>query len=88
MYEDTEYAPESPKPLVCPRCGSQMFFAGTKKFHEGSFDWGLWLGDLGEMFTNREHLDVYVCAECGRAEFFVEGLGEERRPPKPGGPAV
>jgi hypothetical protein len=41
---------------------------------------GFVLGDLGELFTNREHFDVYVCERCGRVELFVDGIGEEFRP--------
>lgn len=88
MNEEMRYVPEIPEPLLCPRCNKEMLFAGTKKFHEGSFEWGFWLGNLGELFTNRERFDVYVCPECGRVEFFLEGLGEESRPPKPGAPVV
>ena len=48
-------------PVVCPRCDAALDYVGTKKFHEGSRGWGFWLGDLGELFVNREHFDVYVC---------------------------
>lgn len=88
MDDDFEYIAESPPPLMCPRCDTEMRFGGTKKFHEGSFDWGFWLGDLGEMVIHRESIDVYVCPECGKVEFFLEGIGTERRPTKPGGPVV
>ena len=50
---------------------------GTKKFHEGK-RWGA-LGEIGELFTNRENFDVYMCPRCGRVEFFVDGVGEEFR---------
>lgn len=53
---------------------------GTKKFHEGTRGWGFFLGDLGELFTNREHFDVYVCPRCGKVELFIDGIGEEFRP--------
>lgn len=69
-------------PMKCPRCNTALKFVGTKKFHEGTRGWGFFLGDLGELFTNREHLDIYVCARCGRVEFFVDGLGEEFRTEK------
>jgi len=38
------------------------------------------LGDLGELFVNKERFDVYCCPRCGRVEFFVDGIGEEFRP--------
>ena len=47
--------------------------------HEGSRGWGFWLGDLGELFTNREHYDTYVCTRCGKIELYLDGLGEEYR---------
>src|SRR5262245_42967056 len=67
-----------PDPLRCPRCPATLDYVGTKKFHEGT-RWGV-LGDLGELFTNRESFDIYVCPRCGRVEFFVDGIGEEFRP--------
>ena len=54
---------------ACHRCG--------RKLTRG---WGFFLGDLGELFVNREHFDIYVCSRCGRVEFFVDGIGEEFRP--------
>ena len=38
------------------------------------------LGDLGELFVNRESFDVYCCGRCGRVELFIDGIGEEFRP--------
>jgi uncharacterized C2H2 Zn-finger protein len=66
-----------PHPMNCPRCDMRLEFVGTKKFHEGT-RWGV-LGELGELFTNREQFDVYVCPRCGRVELFVDGIGEEFR---------
>jgi ribosomal protein S27AE len=62
-------------PMSCPRCATGLDFVGTKRFHEGT-RWGV----LGELFTNREHFDVYVCPRCGRVELFVDGIGEQFRP--------
>ncbi|HVP72606.1 MAG TPA: hypothetical protein VMS30_02635 [Phycisphaerales bacterium] len=67
-------------PMQCPRCETALQYVGTKKFHEGTRALSFWLGDLGELFTNREHFDVYVCQRCGRVELFVDGIGEEFRP--------
>ena len=47
-------------PMQCPRCETALQYVGTKKFHEGTRALSFWLGDLGELFTNREHFDVYV----------------------------
>lgn len=61
----------------CVRCDVKLDYQGTKSFHEGT-RWGA-LGDLAELFQNREHFDVYVCPRCGRVEFFVDGVGEDLR---------
>jgi hypothetical protein len=67
-------------PMRCARCQTGLDYVGTKKFHEGTRAFGFVLGDLGELFTNREHFDVYVCPRCGKVELFVDGIGEEFRP--------
>ena len=67
-------------PMVCPNCAITLDFVGTKKFHEGSRVAPFILGELGELFVKREHLDVYVCSRCGRVELFLDGVGEEFRP--------
>jgi len=66
------------KILECPRCNEPLEHLGTKRFHEGT-NWGL-LGEIGELFVKRDRFDVYACPRCGRVEFFVDGVGEERRP--------
>lgn len=65
-------------PMTCPRCETALSFVGTKAFHEGT-RFGI-LGDLGELFVNKEQFDVYVCNRCGRVELFVDGIGQEFRP--------
>jgi len=69
-----------PDPMVCPSCKLPLDFLGTRKFHEGSRAAPFLLGEIGELFVNREHFDVYACPRCGRVEFFLEGVGEEFRP--------
>jgi hypothetical protein len=64
--------------MRCPRCPAKLEYQGTKKFHEGA-NWGI-LGELGEIFVNRQQFDVYTCPRCGRVEFFVDGIGEQFRP--------
>jgi len=65
-------------PMQCPRCETNLAYVGTKAFHEGT-RWGF-LGEIGELFVNKERFDVYVCERCGRVELFVDGIGEEFRP--------
>jgi len=66
--------------LDCLRCQTPLEHVGTKRFHEGS-NWGA-LGELGELFVKKEQFDVYACPRCGHVEFFVDGVGEEHRPPE------
>ena len=58
----------------CIRCQDKISFIGTKNFHEGT-RWGV-LGDLGELFVNKENLDMYACKTCGKVEFFIAGFNE------------
>ncbi len=62
--------------IQCPRCDRALAFLGTKNFLEGT-RFEAWLGDL---FINRERLDVYACPGCGRVELFLAEVGEESRP--------
>lgn len=78
--ESVEKGWEASDPMHCPTCRLQLDFLGTKKFHEGTRAPPFLLGELGELFVNREHFDVYVCSRCGRVEFFLDGVGEEFRP--------
>ena len=73
-----EGAQDARDPISCQRCEQQMEFVGTKRLHEGT-NWGV-LGEIGEFFVKRERFDVYVCPQCGRVEFFVDGIGEASRP--------
>lgn len=68
-------------PIVCPRCEVPLDFVGTRDFHEGT-RWGA-LGELGELFVNKQRFDVFVCPRCGRVELFIDGIGEELRPTPP-----
>jgi len=64
-------------PMACPRCETELSYVGTKAFHGGT-RWGF-MGEIGELFVNKEQFDVYVCGRCGRVELFVDGIGEEFR---------
>jgi hypothetical protein len=48
-----------------------MTFLGEKDFHEGTRGWGFILGDLGELLTSREKMELYACEACGHMEFFL-----------------
>jgi hypothetical protein len=64
----------APKILDCLRCRARMRYAGARQFHEGT-GWGV-LGNLGELFVNRERFDVFLCLSCGKVEFFAVGSGD------------
>jgi hypothetical protein len=68
-------------PIACARCAIPLDFIGTRDFHHGT-RWGA-LGDLGELFVNKQHFDVYVCPRCGGVELFIDGIGEELRQQPP-----
>lgn len=68
---------EAADPITCSRCEVSLGFVGTKNFHEGARLGAL--GDLGELFVNKERFDVYVCPRCGRVQLFIDGIGEEFR---------
>lgn len=64
--------------LKCLRCGNDLRYVGKKRFHEG-VNWAI-LGELGEMFVNKQHLDMYVCLNCGHVKFFADDIGRHLRP--------
>jgi hypothetical protein len=69
--EDEDWTAASERELACLRCGEPMRTIGRKRFHEGTRAWPFMLGNLGELFVNRESFDVLACAGCGKVEFFV-----------------
>jgi hypothetical protein len=54
---DNQFNLMTPKEISCSSCNVHLQYAGTKNFHEGK-RWGI-LGDLGELFVNKEKFDVY-----------------------------
>mgnify|MGYP000872837712 FL=1 len=56
--------------INCLRCTDvPMRFTGNYKFHEGT-RFGA-MGNLLELFVNKETFDLYVCPKCGKVEFFT-----------------
>ncbi len=66
--------PKTSNQFDCLRCQTPLTFIGTKEFHEG-MRWGI-LGNLAELFVNKENLDMFACKNCGKVEFFLEGFHE------------
>jgi len=56
-------------PKHCLRCNIALRYAGRKEFHEG-MKLGA-LGDFAELFVGQTRLEMYVCPNCLRVEFFV-----------------
>ncbi len=57
------------KQIDCLRCKVPMSFSGNFRFHEGTRMGAM--GNLFELFTNRESFDLYFCPQCGKVEFFL-----------------
>jgi len=55
--------------INCLRCNIPLIFSGNYKFHEGART-GV-LGNIFEIFVNRETFDLYICPKCGKVEFFI-----------------
>jgi hypothetical protein len=64
--------PQGPKNIDCLRCKTPMVYQGNFRFHEGTRLGAL--GNLFELFTNRESFDLYGCPNCGKVEFFLPGF--------------
>jgi Zn finger protein HypA/HybF involved in hydrogenase expression len=54
--------------IDCLRCNIPLIYSGEYKFHEGTRT-GL-LGNVFELFINREKFDLYICPKCGKVEFY------------------
>lgn len=53
-------------PLECLRCEASMEYEGSRHFHEGAWT---------DLTLHREHVDVYICPQCGHMELFAAGIG-------------
>lgn len=65
---DLESADDAGRAIDCLRCHVRMAYSGEYKFLEGTRLGAL--GNLFELFQNRETFDLYVCPKCGKVEFF------------------
>lgn len=66
-----EMDPED-RQIDCLRCNVNMDYKGDFSFHEGTT-----IGKSSlffDLFTNRVAFDLYVCPNCGKAEFFIPGF--------------
>ena len=76
----TDFVPDTAPPLpdaaprrvlACLRCQAEMRVVGRLKLHEGSRALPFILGNVGELFVNRETFDTYACSRCGKVELYV-----------------
>jgi hypothetical protein len=69
--ETSDEALESDEGAGCTRCDGRLIFLGRKDFHEGTRGWGFIFGDLGELLTGGEEIEMWTCESCGHIEFFL-----------------
>ncbi len=67
--EITSLSEEKNSDIDCLRCHVPMLYSGEYKFLEGTRV-GV-LGNLFELFQNRETFDLYICPKCGKVELFT-----------------
>jgi len=60
---------EGNREVDCLRCKIPLIFSGKFDFHEGPRIGAL--GNIFELFVNKEKFDLYVCPKCGKVEFFI-----------------
>ena len=66
---DFEKELDNPRNIDCLRCDTKLIYTGIYRFHEGK-RFGV-LGNLFELFVNKESFEIYVCPKCGKVEFFI-----------------
>ena len=63
--EADEAEPMSLPEPECTRCRAEMRFRGSRTL----------LGEVGNLFSNSDAFDLYVCPKCGHAELFASEIG-------------
>ena len=63
--EADEAEPMSLPEPECTRCRAEMRFRGARTL----------LGEVGNLFSNSDAFDLYVCPKCGHAELFASEIG-------------
>jgi Zn finger protein HypA/HybF involved in hydrogenase expression len=62
--------------LKCLRCfDKKMIYNGTQRFHVSSNSAPFIIGDVGELFVNKQTFDLYYCPKCGKVEFYFREKG-------------
>ena len=55
--------------MNCLRCGEQMQFLKREKIQLGETTW--FLGDARNLWAGALEVDIYVCENCGKIEFYT-----------------
>lgn len=58
-------------PATCLRCTGTMEAVGVLQLHAGSQAAPFLFGNVGDLLVTREALDTFVCAGCGKVEFYA-----------------
>lgn len=67
--------------LKCLRCGGKMQYIKREKQQLGETGWIL--GDLPNLLSGAMEVDIYICDQCGKIEFFnVESDSDEEEIPQ------
>jgi hypothetical protein len=72
INKENGISPQGPKSIDCLKSKVDLDYQGNYRFHEGERVGAL--GNLFELFTNRESFDLYSCPNCGKVEFFLPGF--------------
>ncbi|QRG65272.1 zf-TFIIB domain-containing protein [Brevibacillus choshinensis] len=60
-----------PKVEHCPKCHGEMLFLGDQELQRSSSISNLFFGELGDLIKGTLRLVMFVCKNCGKAEFSV-----------------
>ena len=55
---------------ICLRCGGKVSFLRREKIQLGKQGW--FLGNLPHLFAGAMTLNIYVCEDCLRCEFYLD----------------
>ena len=59
----------------CLRCAGEMTYLRTEKLQLGQTGWIL--GDLPNLLAGALAVEIYVCKDCGKLEFYLANEEEE-----------